>query len=50
MGVYAIEKGDYAQLRNDHCQSATQLKRLIRQYKSQGFRVLANRGRDDGAL
>lgn len=41
-GVYAVEKGDYAELRNDHCTSATQLKALTRQFKSQGFKVYAN--------
>lgn len=50
MGVYAIEKGDYAELRNDRCESVTQLKRLLRQYKSQGFRALANRGLDERPL
>ena len=41
-GVYAIEKKDYAELRCDKCQSVTQLKNLIRQFKSQGYRVMAN--------
>ncbi len=41
-GVYAVEKGDYAELRNDNCRSTTQLKALIRQFKSQGFKVHAN--------
>lgn len=50
MGVYAIEKGGYAELRNDRCESVTQLKRLIRQYKAEGFRALANRGRDERPL
>lgn len=44
MGVYAVEKDDLAVLCDDHCESVTQLKRLIRQYKAEGFRVLANRG------
>ena len=35
-GVYALEKGDYAELRNDICSSATQLKELKRQFKQQG--------------
>lgn len=42
MGIYAVEKNDYAELRNDHCKSITQLKSLIRQYKAQGFKVYAN--------
>ena len=41
-GVYAVEKGDYAELRNDHCASTTQLKALIRQFKNQGFKVHAS--------
>ena len=41
-GVHAVEKGDYAELRNDHCTSTTQLKALIRQFKGQGFKVHAN--------
>lgn len=41
-GVYAIEKTGYAELRNDKCTSATQLKALIRQFKAQGFKVHYN--------
>ena len=44
-GIYAIEKGDYAELRNDKCQSVTKLKEMIRAFKQQGFKVLAN-GKD----
>ena len=44
-GVYALEKGDYAELRNDKCSSATQLKELKRQFKQQGFKVHVN-GKD----
>ncbi len=44
-GIYAVEKGDYAELCNIRCSSVTQLKNNIRQYKAQGFKVLAN-GRD----
>ena len=43
-GVYAIEKKGYAELRNDHCRSKTQLKNLIRGFKSQGVKVLSNDG------
>lgn len=42
-GIYAVEKGNYAELRCDKCASITQLKALTRQYKSQGFKVYANR-------
>lgn len=41
-GVFAIEKGDYAELRNDQCKSITQLKSLIRQFRQQGYKVHAN--------
>lgn len=41
-GVYAVEKEGYAELRNDHCKSSGQLKRLVRQFGSEGFRVRAN--------
>lgn len=42
LGVYAIEKKGYAELRCDRCQSVTQLKELIRNFKEQGFKVHAN--------
>lgn len=41
-GIYAIEKQGYAELRNDHCQSNTQLKNLTRQFKAAGYKVYAN--------
>ncbi len=43
-GVYAIEKKGYAELRNDKCKSMSQLKKLIRGFKTQGFKVLSNDG------
>lgn len=43
-GIYAVEKKDYAELRCDRCSSITQLKNLTRQFKAQGFKVLANKG------
>lgn len=43
-GIYGIEKDHYAELRNDRCKSATQLKNLIRHFKIQGFRVFFNKG------
>ena len=42
-GIYAVEKHDYAELRNDRCGSITQLKSMIRKYSSQGFKVYANK-------
>lgn len=44
-GIYAVEGADYAELRCDHCKSMTQLKTLTRQFRSQGFKVYANKGR-----
>ena len=41
-GVYAVEKGDYAELRNDKLQSVTKLKEYTRKLKAQGFKVFAN--------
>lgn len=38
-GIYAIEKKNYAELRNDRCCSITQLKKLRRQFEAQGFKV-----------
>ena len=42
LGVYALEKNNYAELRCDKCKSVTKLKELIRQFKDQGFKVYAN--------
>lgn len=43
-GIYAVENKDYAELRNDHCKSITQLKSLTRQFKAQGLKVYSNGG------
>lgn len=40
--IYAVEKKEYAELRFDKCKSITQLKELTRQFKVQGYKVLAN--------
>ncbi|MFQ7610064.1 hypothetical protein [Blautia marasmi] len=45
-GIYAVEKGDMTELRNDHCKSTTQLKTLTSQFKTQGFKVMANGKKD----
>jgi hypothetical protein len=45
-GIYAVEKDSYAELRCDKCQSMSQLKAMTRQFKSKGFRVLSNKGRN----
>lgn len=42
MGVYAVEKDDYAELRCDRCSSITQLKKLKREFRAQGFTVHSN--------
>lgn len=41
-GIYAVEKQGYAELRCDKCRSMTQLKEMTRQYRENGFKVLAN--------
>lgn len=41
-GIYAVEKKDYAELRCDRCRSITQLKSMVQNFKSQGFKVMAN--------
>lgn len=43
-GVYAVQKGDYVELCRDKCNSITQLKKIKRTYKSNGFKVYANKG------
>lgn len=43
-GIYAVEKGNQIDFRNDKCKSKTQLKELTKQYKQQGFKVYANKG------
>lgn len=45
LGVYAIEKADYAELRRDTCESTTKLKEITRQFRQQGFKVWSN-GKD----
>ena len=42
MGIYALEKDDYAELRCDRCNSITQLKKAVRGFKAQGFKVSYN--------
>lgn len=41
-GIYAVENKDYAELMNIHCESITQLKRQIREFKKLGFKVHYN--------
>jgi len=43
LGIYAVEKQGYAELRCDKCDSITQLKKLTRQFKTRGFKVYANK-------
>lgn len=50
MGIYALEKNDYAELRCDKCTSTAQLKATIRAFKSQGFKVLFNGEGDIDAI
>lgn len=42
LGIYAVEKKDYAELRCDKCSSVTQAKKLRRQFVSKGYKVYAN--------
>ncbi len=42
MGIYALEKDKIFELRNDKCNSKTQVKSLKRQFKKAGFKVYAN--------
>lgn len=42
-GIYAVEKIGYAELQNIRCKSASELKKIIRGFKQQGFKVLANK-------
>lgn len=44
-GIHAIEKSGYAELRCDKCSSMGELKRLIRHFKQQGFKVYSNCGK-----
>ena len=43
-GVYAIKKDNYVELCRDKCNSITELKKHKRAYKSNGFKVYANKG------
>ena len=45
LGIYAIEKKGYAELRCDKCESITKGKERSREFKKQGFRVYTN-GKD----
>ena len=42
LGIYAVEKKDYAELRCDNCGSMTQVKKLRRQFAADGYKVYAN--------
>lgn len=42
IGVYALEKDNYAELRCDRCKSIKMLKRISRSFRQQGFKVLCN--------
>ena len=45
LGIYAIEKKGYAELRCDKCESITKVKELSREFRKQGFKVYTN-GKD----
>ena len=41
-GIYAVQKGDYYEMRREHAESITQLKESRRNYKAQGWKVWCN--------
>ena len=41
-GIYAVERNGYAELCRHECSSMTELKKLKRGYRKQGFRVYCN--------
>lgn len=41
-GLYAVEKGSYAEMLNLKCTSKRQLKQAKREWNAQGFRVYVN--------
>ena len=47
-GIYAIEKGNYVELRRDKCSSISKLKELVRNFKANGFKVYMNKGKAHG--
>ena len=42
LGIYAAGRDDYAELLCDRCESVTQLKERIREYRKQGLKVHCN--------
>lgn len=42
LGIYAIEKKGYAELRCDKCISITQTKKLRQDFRAAGYKVYAN--------
>lgn len=41
-GAYAVEKDGIIELWKDKCQSKTQLKRMVREFREKGFKVHFN--------
>lgn len=41
-GIYALEKNGVGELRCDKCKSVSELKKLKRSFKLQGYKVYAN--------
>ena len=41
-GIYAVEREGYAELRNDSCNTITQLKKMKQDFKRQGYKVYSN--------
>lgn len=43
-GIYALKKGGKLEMRRDKCKNMTELKRLTRHFKSNGYKVYSNKG------
>lgn len=41
-GIYAVEKGDYCELRKDKFESKEELKKAVAEYAAKGFKVHYN--------
>lgn len=46
-GIYAVEKDDICELKNDKFDNIDVLKKSIKEYKSRGFKVMYNSNKND---
>lgn len=44
LGIYAIEKDDYAELMNIKCEDVNEVKARAKQFQKEGFLVVTNDG------